>query len=140
MTTIPPIPGRRVIQIAAIPESDNHSYGVFALCDDGTIWEVFFVFAATPTPPHWEAWAQIPPLPGAIGDKNVFVSADLLAALKETAAIVEDQLEVITYSYTSRDGSTVDAEARPAVERFTKALTAARKAIDAAEPGGPHGR
>jgi hypothetical protein len=131
--TVPPIPGRRVIQVAAIPESDSHSYGVFALCDDGTIWEAFFVFAATPTPPHWEPWEQIPPPPGGA------TTDDLLAALKETAAIVHDQLNVIISSSTSRNRGTLEDDAKQDVNRFTKALEAARKAIAAAE-GGTHGR
>jgi hypothetical protein len=38
----------RVTQITAIPESERHSYGVIALCDDGTIWEAFFGLEAQP--------------------------------------------------------------------------------------------
>jgi hypothetical protein len=127
--TVPPIPGRRVIQIAAIPESEHHSYGVIAVCDDNTIWEAFFNF--TTQPPRWDAWEEIPQPPGA--------TSDLLAALKGAAAIVHDQLNVIMSSSTHRDGTTLDDDAKRDVERFTKALAAARKAIDAAERG-THGR
>jgi hypothetical protein len=61
MTTVPVITGRRVTQIAAIPESVQHSYGVIALCEDGTIWEAFFNFTAEP--PRWNDWEQIPVIP-----------------------------------------------------------------------------
>lgn len=53
------VQGRRVIQIAAIPEAQSHSYGVFALCEDGTIWEAFFNF----TTAIWGPWEQIPQIP-----------------------------------------------------------------------------
>lgn len=53
---------RRVIKIAAIPESAHHSYGVIALCEDGTIWEAFFGFDAQP--PCWGEWEEIPAIPG----------------------------------------------------------------------------
>ncbi len=29
---------RKIIQISAIPDSENNLSGVFALCDDGTLW------------------------------------------------------------------------------------------------------
>jgi hypothetical protein len=65
MTAFPPLTGRRVIQIAAIPESENHSYRVFALCDDGTIWEAFYFFGdkGKTTPPRWGDWERIPGIP-----------------------------------------------------------------------------
>ena len=95
MTTIPPIPGRCVIQIAAIPESTDHSYGVFALCDDRTTWEAFYFFGDKSNS-RWGDWEQIPAVPGA--------APDLVAALTEAAAIVHDQLNVIMSSSTARDG------------------------------------
>jgi hypothetical protein len=64
--TLPEVTGRRVIQVAAIPQSNEHSYGVFALCDDGTIWEAFFNFVVKP--PRWDDWEQIPAIPGIAPD------------------------------------------------------------------------
>lgn len=52
---------RRPVQIATVPASDSHSYGIFALCDDGTIWEIFFNF--TVKPPRWDPWEQVPEIP-----------------------------------------------------------------------------
>lgn len=65
MSDLPIIPGRRVIQITAIPEALQHSYGVFALCADGTIWEAFYFFGNKEKnePPRWGDWEQVPPLP-----------------------------------------------------------------------------
>ncbi|HEY4050599.1 MAG TPA: hypothetical protein VGM27_27350, partial [Acidobacteriaceae bacterium] len=62
--SLPTIPGRRVIQIAAIPASQGHSYGVIALCEDGTIWDNFFAFEVErPEHPHWTGWEQLPFIP-----------------------------------------------------------------------------
>jgi hypothetical protein len=66
-------------------------------------------------------------------------SPELLDALKEVAAIVDEHLAVIVDSHTTsgsdgkRDMSTLDEEAKPDVERFTAALKAARVAINKAE-------
>jgi hypothetical protein len=70
----------------------------------------------------------------------------LLAALKKTTKIVEEQLEDIIESNCAQgadgqyDPSTLSSDCKPVVKRLTKALEAARKAIAAAERGGPHGR
>jgi hypothetical protein len=57
----PPPANRRVIQITAVPESDNHSLVVFALTDDGSVLSIGLDFARTP--PDWGSWQEVPPLP-----------------------------------------------------------------------------
>jgi hypothetical protein len=52
----PPMP--RIIQITAIPESDSHSFMLFALTADGEIYEN--VFDRTLDPPQWNGWEPIP--------------------------------------------------------------------------------
>jgi hypothetical protein len=70
----------------------------------------------------------------------------LLAALKKTASIVEEILTATIESNAARgadgryDLSTLERDVKPDVKRYTKALAAARKAIEAAEQGGRHGR
>lgn len=61
----PPIPGRTILQIAAIPEAEHHSYGIFALCSDGTLWEIFYNFGSPSKKiaGYWENWDQLPAIP-----------------------------------------------------------------------------
>lgn len=60
---------------------------------------------------------------------------DLLSALRDTADIVEREIWIIVKSQCSPDGkgafllSTLDPRAKPDFDRYTKALSAARKAI-----------
>jgi hypothetical protein len=58
-----PPTNRRVIQISTIPESDDHSFMVFALTADGEIFSN--VWDLTAAPPDWEGWQLMPPLPPA---------------------------------------------------------------------------
>jgi hypothetical protein len=53
----------RVIQISTIPESDSHSFIVFALTADGEIFSN--AWDLTTNPQGWEGWLQLPPLPPA---------------------------------------------------------------------------
>lgn len=58
------LPARRIVQIATIPAiPGQHSYAVFALCEDGTIWENFSD-ATSKSPNDWVGWEQIPPVLG----------------------------------------------------------------------------
>ena len=61
----PTIPGRTIIQIAAISEAEHHSYGIFALCSDGSLWELFYNFGSPSKKisGYWETWSQIPNIP-----------------------------------------------------------------------------
>jgi hypothetical protein len=75
MNVLPPIPGRRVAQIAAIPESGHHhSYGIFTLCEDGSVWENFYNFGSEEKKiaGYWEKWEQIPPIPGDAARRQVY--------------------------------------------------------------------
>ena len=45
---------RKIIQIAAIPETKNSFRTVFALCDDGTVWDIF---------ESGDGWELLPPIP-----------------------------------------------------------------------------
>ncbi len=71
---------------------------------------------------------------------------DLLAALKETASIVEGWLTAIIECNCAQgadgkyDLATLPGDWKRDVKRFNKALAAARKAIADAEQEGPHVR
>jgi hypothetical protein len=61
----------------------------------------------------------------------------LFDALQQCVPIIEDQLVIIVNSHTIRvagaaDLGSLDEEAKPEFERLTKALLAARKAIEKA--------
>lgn len=45
---------RKIIQIAATPETKNSFRTVFALCDDGTVWDIF---------ESGDGWELLPPIP-----------------------------------------------------------------------------
>jgi hypothetical protein len=48
---------RKIIQISAIPDSEHNWPGVYALCDDGSLWAINYCPAVT------TAWWQLPPIP-----------------------------------------------------------------------------
>jgi hypothetical protein len=52
---------KRVIQISAIPESEEHSVILFALTDDGAIYSN--IFNLTLDPPEWDGGIPVPPIP-----------------------------------------------------------------------------
>jgi hypothetical protein len=60
MKTNPPPANRRIIQIAAIPESEDHSIVLFALTDDGAV--LSNIFNLTVDPPEWDGWQPVPPI------------------------------------------------------------------------------
>lgn len=58
---LPEIPecGSRVLSIAAIPSAHEHSNGVIALCEDGSIWTNYFIGKMA----EWNGWERLPALP-----------------------------------------------------------------------------
>jgi hypothetical protein len=59
---------------------------------------------------------------------------DLVAALRETTNVIQGELVTLIDSHTVQgDLSTLTEAVKPDFERFTKALTGARKAIKASE-------
>lgn len=55
---------RRIVQISAVPETDGNWPTVFALCNDGTVWE-----AVEDDSMKWRPWAALPSIPqGPVGD------------------------------------------------------------------------
>ena len=60
MPKLPSSLSQRIVQITAIPESDDHSFMVFALTADGEIFSN--VWDLTATPPDWEGWQPVPPI------------------------------------------------------------------------------
>ena len=52
---------KRVIQISAISESEDHSVILFALTDEGNIYSN--IFNLTLDPPEWDGWIPVPPIP-----------------------------------------------------------------------------
>jgi hypothetical protein len=52
---------KHVIQISAIPESEDHSVILFALTEDGAVYSN--IFNLTVDPPEWLGWIPVPPIP-----------------------------------------------------------------------------
>jgi hypothetical protein len=48
---------RRIVQIAAMPESERYCRAIIALCNDGS---VFMTWTATS---DWHEWEQLPEIP-----------------------------------------------------------------------------
>jgi hypothetical protein len=55
------IDGRKIVQISGVAESEHHSLGIIALCEDGSLWERYCSF--DPRAPGWGPWEQIPEEP-----------------------------------------------------------------------------
>jgi hypothetical protein len=55
---------RRIIQISAVPESESHSLMVFALTEDGTLYNRYFSI----TKEQWGEWEMLSPIPATTKD------------------------------------------------------------------------
>lgn len=49
---------RRIIQIAATPDTTDRYVTMYALCDDGTVWNIAWDMRGVPT-----KWSPVPPVP-----------------------------------------------------------------------------
>jgi hypothetical protein len=61
---MPAPPNRRIIQISAVPEAEDHSLAIFALTEDGA---VYFRYLSI-TKQQWGEWEMLSPIPATTKD------------------------------------------------------------------------
>jgi len=64
---------RKVIQIVAVPEDINFYHSMYALCDDGTMWNTSWLPSG-----EQQSWLQVAPIPQD-ADEVIVTSDDLEA-------------------------------------------------------------
>jgi hypothetical protein len=56
---MPAPPNRRIIQISAVPEAEDHSLAIFALTEDGAVHVRYLSIAKQ----QWGEWEMLSPIP-----------------------------------------------------------------------------